>query len=151
MISMINSSPKIFSNICGLFSRTAFNKMDITCQKQLVSVVVNRTRKEYWLIPLTILNIMWRPSRFSTSSQIWNMSISFLKNSCCIMQNCHQSKYSSLDHPRSRFHAEVIRASKFTWKSQSCPSLTLDTMSSTNRIWSVMPLSTTIWAKSIIK
>uniref|UniRef100_A0A2P2MU61 Serine/threonine-protein phosphatase 4 regulatory subunit 3A-like isoform X4 n=1 Tax=Rhizophora mucronata TaxID=61149 RepID=A0A2P2MU61_RHIMU len=51
---MTNSSPNIFSKICVLL-----NKM----------------------IPLTILNIMWRPSMFFRSSQILKSSISFWKKS----------------------------------------------------------------------
>lgn len=41
-------------------------------------------KRVYRPMPLTILNIMWRPSIFSKSSQILKRSISLGKNSCCI-------------------------------------------------------------------
>ena len=88
--SMINSSPNIFSKIWGLLNKTAgintqFNVRQQRAGKQATyDEIQHRVRvKEYSLIPLTILNIMWRPSMFSRSSQILKTSISFWKKSSC--------------------------------------------------------------------
>ena len=88
--SMINSSPNIFSKIWGLLNKTARNNTQFNASQQRggKQETYNEIQhqigvKEYSLIPLTILNIMWRPSMFSRSSQILKTSISFGKKSCC--------------------------------------------------------------------
>jgi hypothetical protein len=88
--SMINSSPNIFSKIWGLLNKTAGNntQFNVSQQRAGKQATYNEIQhrvgvKEHSLIPLTILNIMWRPSMFSRSSQILKTSISFWKKSCC--------------------------------------------------------------------
>lgn len=53
------------------------------CQKKF-NIGIEIKVAEYWLIPLIILKIMWRPSISSKSSQTLKTSISFRKKSCCI-------------------------------------------------------------------